>query len=258
MLDDKQKEEIQQIINDSLNNAEKHWRNGGYLLTEDVTRDSINEVAMESETSKIPGYLIVQDKKTEIDEFIALVMDMRDSSEHLMQELSSKVSDVTTLQRVFYETSALLPAVEQTIKFGEGSVTEYLGDGVLAFFQVNKDDNQETIREVYQVAKNIMYDTLIIVNDILAERYNLPALEIGIGLSISKALISLVGLSGEKHPKAFGSCVFYATKLSGAGRNEILTDKWLRNAWPSSSGGQLKFKQRKINKVDGYLIERKG
>lgn len=256
MLDQEQKKEIKQIINDALDNAERHWENEGYLLKESASV-TYDEIALESELSRLPGHLIVQDEKTEIDEFIALVMDMRDSSNHLMQELSSKVSDVTTLQRVFYETSALLPAVEQTIKYSDGSVTEYLGDGVLAFFQVNKEDKQETIRKVYQVAKNIMDDTLNLINNILEKRYNLPALEIGIGLSMSKALITLVGLSGEKHPKAFGSCVFYATKLSG-GRNEILTDKWLRDSWPSSSGGQLKFNRKKINKVDGYLIERGG
>lgn len=257
MLNDNQKKEIEQIINNALNNAEKHWKNGGYLLKEStsVTRDSI-ALESESASSRFPAHPIIQDDETEIDEFIALVMDMRDSSKHLMEELSSKVSDVTRLQRVYYETSALLPAVEQTIKYSQGSVTEYLGDGVLAFFKVNEEDKQETIREVYTASKNIMNDTLSIINNVLSKRYNLPPLEIGIGLSMSKALITLVGLSGEKHPKAFGKCVFYATKLSG-GRNEILTDKWLQNSWPSSSGGKLKFIPKKINTVDGYLIERR-
>ena len=255
MLTDKQKQEIEQIVNDALNNAEKHWENGGHLLTESASLDNITRESFESEESKIPGHLKVKDRTTVVDEFIALVMDMRDSSKHLMEELSSKVSNITRLQRVFYETSALLPAVEQTIKYSKGSVTEYLGDGVLAFFKVNEEDKEETISEVYQVSRNIMGDTLSILNHILKERYNLPKLEIGIGLSMSKALVTLVGLSGEKHPKAFGSCVFYATKLSG-GRNEILTDKWLRDSWPSSSGGKLKFNHKKINKVDGYLIER--
>jgi len=250
----KQKEEIRKIINDSLDNAEKHWTNGGDLLKESSIEDSIGRVGMDSEASRIPGHTKVQDEKTVIDEFIALVMDMRDSSEHLRQEIGSPAT-VSRLERVYYETSALLPAVEQTIKYSEGSVTEYLGDGVLALFNVNKDDKQETIRKVYRVSRDIMDDTLGIINNILKERYALPALEIGIGLSISKALITLVGLSGEKHPKAFGSCVFYATKLSG-GQNEIFTDKWLRDSWPSSHGGRLKFQAKKIKGVNGYLIAR--
>jgi hypothetical protein len=49
--------------------------------------------------------------------------------------------------------------------------------------------------------------------------------------------------------------VFKATKLSG-GRNEILTDEWLKESWPSSPGGQLRFKSKNVNGVDGYLLER--
>ncbi len=248
-------EKIKKIINDSLDKAEEHWENGGYLLKEGTTFDNMNRERYESEPSKIPGHAVVQDGETKIDEFIALVMDMRDSSEHLIQDISSKISSVSMLQRVYYETSALLPAVEQTIIFGKGSVTEYLGDGVLAFFKVDEDDAHKTIRDVYKVATKIMDDTLLIVNDILNERYGLPPLEIGIGLSMSKALVTLMGLQGNKHAKAFGTCVFKATKLS-SGINEILTDEWLRDSWPSSSGGQLRFKSKNVKGVDGYLLER--
>ena len=256
MLSEDEKKIISDTINASLDNAEEHWKNGGYLLMESVTLDSgtVSTGSMDRESSSIPGHEEVQDKKTVIDEFIALVMDMRDSSNHLMQEISSKVTEITTLQRVYYETSALLPAVEQTINFSTGKVTEYLGDGLLAFFQVDEDDKHKTIREVYQISKNIMDDTLLIVNNILNERYDLPPLEIGIGLSMSKALVTLMGLSGNKHPKAFGTCVFKATKLS-SGQNEILTDEWIKNSWPSSSGGKLQFKSKRVKGVDGYLIE---
>ena len=257
MLTETEKKQIQKIVNESLDKAEQHWKDGGYLLEEKTAglEDMNLEAKRESESSEIPGYPVVQDDETKIDEFIALVMDLRDSSEHLRQEISAKISSVSRLQRVYYETSALLPAVEQTIVFGKGSVTEYLGDGVLALFQVDKDDNHKTIREVYSVSKNIMDETLSIVNKILYDRYGLPPLEIGIGLSMSKALVTLVGLSGNKHPKAFGNCVFKATKLS-SGRNEILTDEWLKKSWPTSSGGRLKFKAKKVKDVDGYLIER--
>jgi len=256
ILTKKEKKLIEDLIKESLDLAEKHWKNGGYLLKESAMLESIGREKYESEPSKIPGHLEVQDRETKIDEFIALVVDMRDSSKHLMEDISSKTSNVTMLQRVYYEISALLPAVEQTIKFGKGSVTEYLGDGVLAFFKVNEENNQETIRKVYNVAENIMDDTLSIVNNILNQKYGLPPLEIGIGLSMSNALVTLMGLSGSKHPKAFGTCVFKATKLS-IGRNEILTDKWLKDSWPSSSGGNLKFiKSKKVKVVDGYIIER--
>ena len=254
-MKEKEKRDIEKVINESLDNAEKHWENGGYLLKDSVALEDMDLERYESEPSKIPGHTEVQDKETIIDEFIALVVDMRDSSKHLMEDISAKKAKVTRLQRVYYETSALLPAIEQTVNFSSGKVTEYLGDGVLAFFQVDKKDEQETIREAYRVSKNIMYDTLSIVNKILNERYGLPPLEIGIGLSMSNALVALMGLPANKHPKAFGNCVFKATKLSGE-RNKILTDEWLKKSWPTSSGGQLKFRSKKVKGVDGYIIER--
>jgi len=254
MLTNDEKNQLKGIISDSLDKAEEHWKNGGSLLEESITRE--DSASFKVQSSNIPGHPMVQEDKTIIDEFIALVMDMRDSSNHLTQDLSSKVSRVTRLERIYYETSALLPAVEQTIKFGKGSVTEYLGDGILSFFKVDKDNTHKIIREVYKVATNIMDDTLPIVNDILNERYSLPPLEIGIGLSMSKALVTLMGLRGNKHPKAFGTCVFKATKLS-SGKNEILTDEWLKDRWPSSSTGKLRFKSKSIKGMKAYLLERK-
>lgn len=251
-----EKEEIKKIINDSLNKAEEHWENGGYLLQENITMEdaSMDSIAKrESEPSKIPGYSVVQDNETKIDDFIALVMDMRDSSKHLMENIAS--AKVTELERIYYETSALLPAVAKTINFQEGGVTEYLGDGILAFFKIDESDKDESIRKAFRASKNIIDGTREIINTIIQERYSLPPINIGVGLASSKALITLVGLPKEKHPKAFGKCVFRATKLSG-GNNAIYIDDVLKDMWPTSSGGRLKFKSKNVKGVDGYLIER--
>lgn len=257
MLDEKEKQLIKTIIKRSLDIAEKHWEGGGYILNEETIRiDSISLESHKSEPSNIPSHPIVHDTETVIDEFIALVVDIRESSSHLMQDISSSISKVTRLERVYYEISALLPAVEQTIKFSKGSVTEYLGDGLLALFKVDEDDKHITIKEAYSVSKNIMSVTLPIVNDVVENRYGLPPLEIGIGLSMSRALVTLIGVpEHKKHPKVFGQCVFYATKLS-KGKNEIFADEWLKNSWPSSPGGRLRFKRKELKGTKGYLIER--
>lgn len=256
MLTEVEEKQIKIVINDSLDNAERHWKNGGYQLSESrkFGVESINK-AMDSEPSKIPGHSTVQDDVTVIDEFIAYVADMRDSSKHLMCEISSKKAKVSGLQRVFYETSALLPALALTISFKEGSVTEYLGDGVLALFKVDPHDKSKTIYAAHAAAQNAVGSTRDIVNEILNERYRLPSIDLGVGLAMSKSLVTLVGLKGEKHPKAFGECVFRATKLS-VGRNQVITDKIVRSSWPSAKGGVLTFRQKRVNDVDGYLIER--
>ncbi|MBI6550759.1 adenylate/guanylate cyclase [Xenorhabdus lircayensis] len=254
MLSLNQKTSLRKIINDSLNKAEKHWRDGGYLLALNrVGFESVNASAMDSaEPSKIPGHTIVQDGETVIDTFIAFVADMRDSSKHLMCATSPKKSKVSGLERVYYETSALLPAIGYVVREEEGNVTEYLGDGALALFRVEKDNKKEAIYAAHRAAKNAIGDARDIVNEILKERYELPELDIGVGLAISQTLVTLVGYP-EKHPKAFGECVFRATKLS-SGRNEIISDINLKAIWPSSKGGTLRFTSKSINNVDGYVL----
>jgi class 3 adenylate cyclase len=172
-----------------------------------------------------------------------------------MCAISGKRANVSGLQRVFYETSALLPALALAVKFEEGNVTEYLGDGVLALFRVDANDRSKFIYAAHRAAKLSINEIRDVVNEILSERYSLPNLDIGVGLALSQTLVTLVGLPTEKHPKAFGECVFRATKLSG-GKNEIIADKNLKLAWPSQKGGTLCFKPRTVRGEDGYLLSK--
>lgn len=257
MLTSSEKDELRLIINSSLDKAEKQWREGGHLLkaNRELSIESMHESVMDSaEPSKIPGHEMVRDDETVIDEFIAFVADMRDSSKHLMCAMSPKNADVSGLQRVYYETSALLPSLAYAVNKEDGSVTEYLGDGILALFRLDPEDKSEAIYAAHRAAKNAIGDARNIINEILSERYRLPPINLGVGLAVSKALITLVGLAPDKHPKAFGECVFRATKLSG-GKNEVVSDENLKAIWPSSKGGTLQFHRKNVKNIDGYIID---
>ncbi len=259
-MNDENKIILRQLIRESLNNAERVWKNEGSQLTaanECFDSESHRITKSESVPSFIPGYPIVHTDTNEVATFIALVADMRNSSQHLLCDISQKHAKVSMLQRVYYETSALLPALAKTISFENGAVTEYLGDGVLAFFKVDDTDPSESIYAAHRAARNCIQACRDIVNEELNSRYDLPALDIGVGLATSKALITLVGLEGEKQAKAFGECVFRATKLSN-GTNAIYVDEKLEAMWPTSStGGGLQFRRKHVNGVDGFLIESK-
>lgn len=249
---------IKELVYNSLDQAEKHWRKGGYKLIAEssVGIESFNKSAMDSAPTRIPGYEIVEDGETIVDEFIAIVADMRGSTKHMLNADNSTRLD--GIQRVFYETSALLPALEKTINIYNGGVTEYLGDGVLGFFKRDKDKPEQAIYDAHNAAKDCLSTTLDIVNEALERRYGLQPLVIGVGMALSKALISLSGIEGIKHPKAYGECVFRATKLSG-GQNVVLVDERLRDAWPKKKGGSLSFKKSEIGKggVTGFKIIKK-
>jgi len=250
--------DIRMLVNRSLDHAEKHWRKGGHhLIAESASgNEALNKSAMDAAVSRIPGYEIVEDGETIVDEFIAIVIDMRGSTKHMLN--ADKSSSLEGIQRVFYETSALLPALEKTINIYSGGVTEYLGDGVLGFFKRDEAKPEKAIYNAHDAAKSCLSTTLEIVNESLKIRYGLPPLVIGVGMALSKALISLSGIDGVKHPKAYGECVFRATKLSG-GQNVVLIDQRLRDAWPKTQGGTLSFMKSEVAKdgVTGFKLIRK-
>src|ERR1700733_9628453 len=140
MLRDAQKEEVTYLVNRGLDKAERIWRWHGVALDEaraHVRADSEGLAkAAERVPSRIPGHKEVESGDEKVGMFIALVADMRDSSIHLNCAIAS--SKVSEMQRVFFETSALLPALEKTIQYEVGAVTEYLGDGILALFEVHE------------------------------------------------------------------------------------------------------------------------
>ena len=92
-----------------------------------------------------------------------------------------------------------------------------------------------------------------IINPILYSRYQLPPVQIGIGLSVSKAIITLTGHGNFVKPTAFGICVFNASKLS-KGFDEVMIDAALERKWPTAPDGTLRFIRRQMGDIDGYLM----
>lgn len=252
MLTAEQDREVREVVGKSLNRAEKHWREGGHKLVVHKSR-GMESLSEDAAPSRIPGHKIVKEGETVISQFVALVADMRGSTDHLLEkDHYDNAKGLPGLQRVFYETSALLPALELVVGYEGGSVTEYLGDGVLALFKVEEGGEGNIALAAYRAGYNAVNSVREIVNSEIGKRYALPSLNIGVGLSTSKAIVSLSGLEGNKHPKAFGECVFKATKLSGS-NNKIAVDKNLNISWPSSPSGTLSFNMNYFEDVEGYI-----
>ena len=208
----------------SLDEAENEWEYteaGQKLVEKSASLENRNEslVILDSAIpSNIPGHDLVD--KAKISDFIALVC----------------------------ETSALLPSLEVVIDHFSGSVTEYLGDGVLGFFPYLNDDD---LYNSYYASIGCMEMVRTIVNSEIKSRYNLPPLDIGIGMACGPAMVRKVA---KKHVKAFGRCVWTASKLSG-GTNLILIDDILRGKWPSSQNGAISFRTKQLSKnVEGYKL----
>lgn len=255
MLSDKQKNEITLLVDSALDKAERLWKKHGMTLDKATRADSAGVTKEEVVLSRIPGSTSVESGKEEVKTFIALVADIRDSSKHLQQRIGS--AKATELERVFYETHALLPALERTIQYEGGAVTEYLGDGILALFEVPESDRESAVRAAYNAADDCVGETREIVNKALDERYDLPPLNLGVGMAMSPAIVTLVGIQGNSHAKVVGKCVWYATKLA-YGHNEIIVDDFIEAGFPTSKAGRLRFGRKKGRRgVDGFLVTRK-
>ncbi|QVL21429.1 hypothetical protein KH389_12955 [Pseudomonas qingdaonensis] len=245
-MDNNQRVLVRKAAVEGLDEAIRTWRKVGMVL-ESATRSF--EVYAGTE-SNIPGHPFVQSGEPEVTEFVALVVDMRNSTDRL-QNLQKFPPIESGFQRVFYETSALLPALATTVQFKDGHVTEYLGDGALILFKVDTNDRAQTVRDAYLAANECVTETRQIVNELLAERFQLPSLSIGAGLSISHAIVTLVGTSAFRQPKAIGQCVWEASKLS-SGVNTVRVSDNLKEAWPSSPGGVLRFER--LNNLPKKLV----
>lgn len=252
MIDILFKQQLTSSISDALDEAEATWATFGERLVNESRDRSIKLAAQK--TTRIPGHSTLKEGESKLDEFICLMLDMRNSSEHLMCALSNP-ENVSELRRVFYEVSALLPAMELCVDKYKGSVTEYLGDGILALFNVPSGNKESAIYSSYNAAQTCMDCVSEVINPMIQERYSLPPISIGIGLSMSKGIVSMVGNDGNRHPKVFGECVYRASKLS-KGNNQIFADEKLNQLWPKEEGGVLSIKSKKLRDFEGYLIER--
>lgn len=247
-LDKDKTSQLEQLIESSLNIAESIWRKVEPQITENQLRAAIKSIP-----SQIPGYPLASRFSPQVDQFIAMMLDMRDSTKHLLNAISAKTTKVNQLERIFYETSALLPSTALAISFEKGSVTEYLGDGVLALFQVQELQPAESIYAAYRAAKSCLGEVRYLVNLAIESRYSLPPLDVGVGLAMSKAIVTVVGTVQFEQPKAIGECVYRATKLSG-GKNEIMIDRALYDAWPRTNDGALHFIPKQSGDLNGYVV----
>lgn len=239
---------LRKAIFDGLDRAESNWGKVGKLLEARKLEKSLESFSADS---NIPGYPDVDLDRPAVDEFVALVVDMRGSTSRI--KTIDKSIKLDPFQRLYYETSALLPGVATVCGFENGVVTEYLGDGCLVLFEVDKKDRASSVQKVYGVAKNCINEMRELMNTELKLRYSVPPVSLGAGIAVSRALVTLVGIPGNYQPKAIGACVWDATKLSG-GTNTVHISEDIKSAWPTSKGGKIKFTPLDVKNVAGYRV----
>lgn len=243
-------DEIRKKVNSELDRAEKIWNDVKDEFA--LENKSFSRITGSIKPSNIPGFPFVKSDEGKVGDFIALILDIRSSTKHLLEAISNS-KGVSQLQRVFYETTAVNTIGLICVSKYKGAITEFLGDGFLALFEA---DAKEKVHPPKHCAEECLKYTLEIVNPILKERYGLPNLSVGIGVAYSKAIVTLIGMDEYFYPKAIGECIYRASKLCKE-NNKILYDERIKHFWPSSKGGILSFNEyshRNSTQAKGFEI----
>jgi len=255
-LSEKECNEINLVIQSTYEKACSFWEENPLYSLEKLESHRINDSQIIP--SSIPGNNFVSTIKSKKEELFSFCVDIRKSTEILKSHYHNEKFD-NGLHKIYLITSVLLPAIEKIINIHNGSVTEYLGDGLLAFFPVEKDQDQTIKKQCYynisRSVKKIIYGVLPLVNLFFKTNMDLSKdILVGIGVSRSEAIIHAVGYGDILYPKAFGECVFEASKLANISNNtSVYVSDIVYKKWPVRKSGGLSFTKETLHAKHPYL-----
>lgn len=194
----------------------------------DELKKSINEEA------EIPGFETKPMKFGQFvnKEFVAMMTDIRKST-----DIINSSDGTRKMFLIFYAYSAVTANI---VDHYGGTSTEFLGDGVINLFDTDKGLD-EAFRNSIRASREILEARTLILNP-LFQNLQLPAIDLGIGIDHGMTIVTRFGHNTDNDLKAFGSCVYNASKLC-KGINDIIVSEKSKQFWPSSPSGSLQFSQ---------------
>ncbi len=183
----------------------------------------------------IPGYQAdyLEFGSYDKDNFAVLFVDMRSST---------KRAQTIGPEKTFLTMHAYIPALLEVIKFYNGKVVDIMGDGIMAFFGGKKSNIAKVmaVKKAGLCGKDMLRVVDKVVNKILYEEEIQWSIDIGVGVDYGNVIVTKIGIQEFYDVKAFGDCVNKASKYSN-GCNQVKVSKQVKEIWPSSEGGKMKF-----------------
>jgi adenylate cyclase len=188
-----------------------------------------------TEAAELPGFENKPMKfgKFENREFVIMMTDIRKST-----DIINGPNGLVNMFLIFYIYAGIVAKIVDSYN---GTSTEFLGDGVLNLFDT-KDSNREiALRnsmlaswEILEARENVLNPFLLSVG--------LPQINFGIGIDHGVTIVTQFGYRSDTDLKAFGKCVYNASKLC-KGFNQIIVSQNSQSVWPTGPGGNLNFGQ---------------
>lgn len=221
-----------------------------YNLAKKKLRESrLNEYQASAVSDRVPDFKAdkLEFGAYEQGKFAVLFVDMRYSTER-----ARRVGP----QKTFLTMHVFLTALLEVVKNYQGKVIDIMGDGLMVFWggkvaRENEDMiGREAVKNASKCGLAMMKIRTEVINRIITDENLGSSIDIGVGITFDRVIVTKIGINDTYDVKAFGDCVNTASKYSERS-NKIKVSKEVKELWPSSKNGKLHF----IQDQDGYLVE---
>lgn len=234
-MNTEEKESIRKIIEDAYNKAKENL--------EHIEHRAIFESA-QIVSDNIPGYSAdrLEFGSYDKDNFAVLFIDMRSST---------KRAKTIGPEKTFVSMHAFIAGMLEVIKNRHGVVIDITGDGLMVFFGGKNSELSkcQAVQNAGMCGREMLDVINTIINPML-EKDKIWKITCGVGIDYGDVIVTKIGINDIYDVKALGDCINKASKYSDIASNEVIVSKQVRELWPSSKGGLMRFK----TKDDGYIL----
>lgn len=186
-----------------------------------------------NEEAEVPGFEEKPMKfgRFENREFIVMMTDIRKSTDII----NSKNGNISMFL-IFYIYAGIVAKIVDSYN---GTSTEFLGDGVLNLFDTKEITRDTALSNSMLASWEILEARETILNPFF-NNVGLPTINLGIGIDHGITIVTKFGYRNDTDLKAFGRCVYNASKLC-KGVNQIIVSENSKDVWPTGPEGRLNF-----------------
>jgi class 3 adenylate cyclase len=182
--------------------------------------------------------------------FAVLFVDMRDSTK--------RAQDVGA-EKTFLTMHVFLTALLEVVKCYKGKVIDIMGDGLMVFWggeEAREEDNmikRFAVKNAGLCGRDMLLIREKVINKIIKDEDLGRPINIGVGVTFDSVIVTKIGIPGSYDVKAFGDCINTASKYADKTVNKVKVSKKVRNEWPKSKGGKIRFTS--VNGEDAFYLE---
>ncbi len=188
----------------------------------------------------IPGFSADKLEFGSYDEenYAVLFVDMRRSTER---------ARTVGAQKTFLTMHVFLPALLEVVQHYHGKVIDIMGDGLMVFWggkvahEKEKMTNDIAMQNAGLCGRDMLTVCEKVINPIVSKENLGHSISIGVGVTFDRVVVTKIGISGSYDVKAFGDCINTASKYANSGENRVKVSKKVKDSWPSSKGGKIRF-----------------